>query len=351
MKRLLIINFLLLFMIAFHASAQTYVTQVQVKGGKWGYANIKGEIIIPATFWKCLQFTDNIALVFDDETKQYYFLNIKGKRVRSELPKFTIHGGCYSMGNSLFANGLIAVENGKWGYLNNSGKIAIPVQFAEASIFNKGYAVVKLKNDYFIIDTTGNKTTIDVKGINGLNHFSEGLASYSDYKDRLGFINYEGIVKIQPEFKSVGYFIGGVAWAKTFEDKVGFIDSTGKWVVKPDFDEAHEFDLESGLARIKIGNKSAYTNRLGEISYLDTDHYSDYSEGYVIGEKNKKFGFLNAKGEWVIPTQFDELRSFRNGYAAAKLGDKWGIIDKEGKWIMSPQFYGIRDMELVDGSN
>ncbi|WP_299250446.1 WG repeat-containing protein [uncultured Cytophaga sp.] len=351
MKRLLILNFLLLCMISFHASAQTYVTQVKIKNGRWGYANLKGEIIIPATFRKCLEFTGNLAIVFDDEAKQYYFLNINGKRVRSELPKFTIQGGYYSFGGSLFADGLLAVENGKWGYLNNFGKVAIPVQFAEASVFNGGYATVKLKNDYFVIDTAGNKTAINVKVINGLNHFSEGLASYRDDKDHLGFINHEGLVKIQPEFKSVGYFVGGVAWAKTLQNKVGYIDSLGKWIVQPNFDEAHDFDPMSERARIKIGEKSGYTNMLGEVSYLDTDNYSDYSEGYVIGEKNAKFGFLNAKGEWVISAQFDGLRSFKNGYAAAKSGEKWGVIDKEGKWIMAPQFYGIRDMELVYGSN
>ncbi len=348
MKRFLILNFLLIGMMSHAVLAQTYVTQVKAKNGRWGYINIKGEIIIPTKFQKCLQFTDNLAVVFDDESKQYYFLNVKGERVKAELPKFTINGGYYSNGNSLFADGLLAVENGKWGYLNNSGKLVIPVQYIEASVFNSGYAIVKTTKEYFIIDTNGKQTPINVPGVTSVNHFSEGLAPYANNKSLVGFINHNGNVAIEAKFKSVGYFTGGIAWAKTPQNKVGFIDTTGKWIVQPNFDEAHDVDPVSGLARIKIGDNTGYTDMSGKVSYLNTDNYLDYSEGFVIGEKNEKFGFFNSKGEWVIPAQFDGLRSFKNGYAAAKSGDTWGIIDKEGKWVIAPQFYGIRDMERVD---
>ena len=63
-KRLLVLCMLLL---AGSSFAQTYVTQVKPAGNKkWGYANLNGEIIIPARYEKCYQFSsDGLAIIYE----------------------------------------------------------------------------------------------------------------------------------------------------------------------------------------------------------------------------------------------------------------------------------------------
>ena len=352
MKHFLITTLVMASLSLQHLLAQTYVAQVKTESGKWGYANIKGDMVIQAWYLKCYEFSDNLATVYDEETTQFYFLDISGKILKTDITRFKIDEGFYGYEMKLFSDGLIAVKKGKWGYLNTSGKLVIPLQYEEVTDFDKGYAIARLGYDYFIINHTGDRSSVNIKDIKGIKHFSEGLAPFYAYdgrnlRDNAGYIDTIGKIAIQATFKSLGFFKNGIAWAKTFDDKVGYINYSGEWIIKPIFDEAHDFDPESGLARIKINGKFAYTDKTGKLLYVDTDDYDDFRNGLAKGEKNGKVGFFNSKGEWVIQTQFDGARSFKNGYAAVKIGNKWGIIDKEGKWIIPAKFFGIKDMELV----
>ncbi|WP_291950599.1 WG repeat-containing protein, partial [Campylobacter sp.] len=53
---------------------------------------------------------------------------------------------------------------------------------------------------------------------------------------------------------------------------------------------------------------------------------------------NKKWGFINKKGEIVIEPKFDEVWSFSEGLVRVKLNGKYGFIDKSGKFIIEPRF-------------
>ncbi|MDQ3818216.1 MAG: WG repeat-containing protein [Acidobacteriota bacterium] len=54
--------------------------------------------------------------------------------------------------------------------------------------------------------------------------------------------------------------------------------------------------------------------------------------------RNKKWGFIDVKGQTVIPLQFDYARDFSEGLAAAGAGDKWGYIDETGRWAIEPKY-------------
>ena len=348
MKRLSIFNLLAVLFLSHSIFAQTYITQVKTSTGKWGYATIKNELIIPATFEKGFPFTSNVATVFDPTKKQFYFLKGNGDAVMPEINDFTIMEGFFGIGAILFADGLIPVkQNKKWGYLNTSGKIAIPVKYDAISVFDGGYAVVKTGDKYSIIDVKGTETPVTISGLTDLKHFSEGLAPYKTSDDKTGFIDNKGNIVIAAAYKTVGYFTGGLAWVKGLDGKVGYIDTKGTWIIKPTFDDAKDFDPASGLARVKTADKWGYIDKTGKILNVDTESFGDFSNGLAQGKKAGKLGFYNTKGEWVIPAQFDGVRDFKNGYAAAKQGDKWGIIDTQGKWVINPTYDGIRDMELV----
>jgi len=333
---------------------QTFVTQVKPAGNKkWGYATVKDGIVIQPQFEKCYKFSESgWAPIYDSKQKQFYFINLKGEKLNTEVKDFKLQepiafgiGGGELKG---FEEGMVPIKQGdKWGYLNTEGKLAIQVKYDRVTDFNGGYATVQNDDQYMVLDKQGKENLVDGAAVE-VRSFSESLAPYRAADKKFGFIGTDGKIAIPAKFESVGYFVNGLAWAKESEKSLGYINTKGEWAVKPQFEVGKDFDKNNGLARIKTGDKWGYVSKTGEVMYpKDTEIYEDFFNGLARGRQNGKFGFLNAAGEWAIKPEFDGSRDFKNGYAAVKKGDTWGIIDTNGKWVIEPTFDGIKDMELV----
>ncbi len=93
-------------------------------------------------------------------------------------------------------------------------------------------------------------------------------------------------------------------------NRVGYIDKDGQLVIPFEFD---------GIPSGEGGD------------YLD---FNDFSEGLAAVSKNDKYGFINAKGEFVIEPKYDWANSFSDGLAVVSLDGKSGAIDKAGKTII-----------------
>jgi len=349
MKSLIIIT--LSIMLSLGAIAQTYITQVKPHGEKtWGYINQNGETIIAPIYKKCYQFANNgLAPVY--ESKQFSFINTKGETIATEIDGFKLIEGFIGIGGLEGYHGnMVAVMKGKkWGFLDQYGKVAIELKYDKVSIFNNGFAVAKIGNDFFVINKTGAETKIDGEDIVDVKQFSEGLDPFTNSDKASGYIDINGKVAIPAGFLTVGYFKNGLAWAKTTDKKVGYINKKGDWVIKPQFDAAKNFDPVSGLARVKTDGKWAYVNKTGEIVNMDdAESWGNFNEGLARGKKGGKTGYYNNKGEWAIAPEFDGGRDFKNGFAAVKKGDTWGFIDKSGNWIIKPQYAAVKDLERIN---
>src|SRR4030095_3855815 len=142
--------------------AQTLITQVKPAGNKyWGYANLKGELIIPAQFEKCYQFCEEgYATIYDGKARQYYFINPKGEKLSTEIASFKLNDG-FGFDLDGFRDGLVGIKVGeKWGFLNSQGKIAIPAKYDHVSEFNGGFAVAKQGDTFIVLNTKGEETKI-----------------------------------------------------------------------------------------------------------------------------------------------------------------------------------------------
>ena len=58
----------------------------------------------------------------------------------------------------------------------------------------------------------------------------------------------------------------------------------------------------------------------------------------AMNPNTKKWGFIDNKGNFVIPARYDEASSFSCGYALVSLEDNWTFIDKNGAIQMTPKF-------------
>lgn len=81
-------------------------------------------------------------------------------------------------------------------------------------------------------------------------------------------------------------------------------------------------------------------------------------EYLAAAKKEGKWGFINERGQFVIPAVFDNVMPFKDGLAAVNQGyhfdhtsaeksnpGKWGFIDKEGNWVIKPQFEAVESFQ------
>jgi hypothetical protein len=117
-----------------------------VSGGKWGFINKSGVTIIPLKY----DLTD---IFFDEEL---VWVKLNGKYGYVNKSGVVIIPIKYDAVGSFFEDGLIKVKlNEKWGFVNRSGIEVIPPIYDYAKFFTLGKAEVSLQGNKFFIDKTG----------------------------------------------------------------------------------------------------------------------------------------------------------------------------------------------------
>ena len=298
-------------------------------GGKYGYINKAGEIVINPQFDDAWSFSEGLARV--EIGDKYGYINKAGEYVIK--PQFD--------GAGSFSEGLawmrIGGKEGKEGFINKAGEIVINPQFDDAWSFSEGLARVEIGDKRGYINKAGEY--VIKPQFDDAYSFLEGLAPVriGDLKSgKWGFINKAGEYVINPQFDSAGSFSEGLASVQ-IGDKIGFINKAGERVIKPQFDFA--WDFSEGLAWVLIGDKRGYINKAGEIVINPQfDLAWDFSEGLARVLIGDKYGYINKAGEIVINPQFDDAWSFSEGLARVLIGDKYGYINREGEVVIKPQF-------------
>jgi hypothetical protein len=161
------------------------------------------------------------------------------------------------------------------------------------------------------------------------------------------YIDKEGKIVINPQFKNATVFRDGLALVETSGDKpkFGFISEDGKYAINAQYKEATVFS--DGLAWVVTENAApAAIDKKGGIKFSlqDAEEVRVFKDGLaafsmVNEEGEEKWGFVNKEGKVVINPQFSSASNFSNGKCGVKNSDgKWGFIDKDGKISINYQF-------------
>lgn len=151
---------------------------------------------------------------------------------------------------------------GRFGFVDQKGKIVIPLTFERAEDFFEGLAKVYRDGKWGFIDKRG-KVVIDYQ-FEDVARFSNGRARFVE-KGQYGFIDTDGRVAVEPRYETAYDFTDGLA-AVSVGGKWGFIGQDGKMVIKPRFDSVREFD--HGLAYVCEGTRVGYVDKRGEFVYV-----------------------------------------------------------------------------------
>lgn len=122
--------------------------------GKWGFIDLQGKFVIEPKLDNAYEFHEGWAPVgIDGESN---FVNKQGVKMTD---------GTVFLATQIFSEGLAVVQsssNGKYGYVNKSGKYVIPAQYDIVFLFREGLAAVSKSGEYGFIDKTG-KEVIPLK--------------------------------------------------------------------------------------------------------------------------------------------------------------------------------------------
>jgi hypothetical protein len=64
----------------------------------------------------------------------------------------------------------------------------------------------------------------------------------------------------------------------------------------------------------------------------------NFYENFAIYELNEKHGFIDSIGNEIITPKYDFLWNFENGFARYEIKNKYGLIDKNGNELIKPLF-------------
>lgn len=247
------------------------------------------------------------------------------------------------MDAGLFSDGLAPVkEDGKWGYIDKDGVTKIDFKYDKAFSFNKyGYAIVTVdkkegainKDGEFIINT-------DYDSVDQVDKDRFIAGNRKDYSTTYSLYDKKGNRISDIEFFSGGYrYEQGLLCVKSRSEKYGYIDKSGSYVIDAKFDDANDFSED--LAAI------AYESSTSSNNNYDNEKDSKKTKTY-------RYGYINKNGETVISDVYEDAKSFSEGLAAVKKDGKWGYINKKGEIVITPEYDTARSFKdgfAVVGNN
>jgi hypothetical protein len=307
------------------------------QGGKWGYINSSGAVVIQPKFDEAKKFSEGRAAVKLNDA--WGFIDTTGNLV-IQTQFVNAEPFSHSIAVVQRKNFITGVET---HLIRLNGDTLTGETFTDAGSFSEGVAWIKvadrskvlLRQRFGFIDTTGKIVIPPV--LEKASNFSEGLAAVQ-FNEKFGFIRLTDTLNdsvqtftIQPKYRYASTFSEGLARVRS-EAKWGFINTSGEMVVAEQFDAAGDFS--DGLARIRLGEKFGFIDKSGTVVIPTTlDAAGDFSDGLAWAFKNGKYFYIDRTGKTAIDIGLTGVGNFQNGLALVSLGEKQVYINKEGKVI------------------
>jgi len=233
-----------------------------------------------------------------------------------------------------------AMQEKKWGYIDTSGKWVIQPTYDKVKDFNSGYTLILKDDQWNYIDASGTilKTPVQEKFYD----FDENGVAFYRVENKMGLINTSAKVILEPTYDAIKPFVDGRARVKSGE-LWGMIDTSGKVTVPVEYSKLGDYG-GNAIWAAKGETYGVIVNGKFE-AVANADKIWDFTKdsNLTYARKDKKVGFINTKGEWVIEPTFDKARAFNNGLAPVARDKSWGYINEQGAEVIG---FNFRDAEV-----
>lgn len=310
----------------------------------FGMINTCGEVAIPLEYANLEPFSDGLAKMRAFGKMLYGFLDTSGDT--KIYPAFTT---AYP-----FREGLAYVQcvehrrQQEHGFINTDGKMQIrgTFLFDDADYFHEGFAVVQhdaargtfysylQKSGQFLRGTS----EYDISWLSHAAPFTNGVAGIWGELTGFRLINTRGETLFDAGFmydNCSGEIHDSLLRVKKGENW-GFIDTTGKEIIPCMIDFYRIEHFYDGLARFQYEEHGTFgyaDKKPNTVIPPEFKAADNFSEGLACVCRADLYGFINTKGEEVIPCRYDYASSFGNyevGFALVRRGALKCYIDHNG---------------------
>ncbi len=331
------------------------------QGGKWGLINSTGKVLIPAVFDK-LEFLD-----FNNKNKSTYFIANRGRKI-SDSEEPNVAGNCglidingneiipfeyqeilVGLDNQFIVNkggsiefgrwGMTYIIGGKWGVVDLSNTIRIPIIYENLFKVNQFYIVSK-----------GSKNGGSKQGILSFDNKIITPLIYDyitcDYQTEKTILTCMGC-KVYSEFSGPELVYGG-QW--------GAMQNNGKLILNNNFSEILTTN-DTNLLILNTGK--IYGNEYpGEVKYEGKFGLSDINgklilpikfeeirveTNFIFAKFQGKYQIYTKTGELFIDKKFEALNQLSNNYISYLSGEKNGILKPDGSELFPPKFWATKN--------
>lgn len=249
------------------------------------------------------------------------------------------------------SEGLICTRiDDKFGTINLKGEIVHQFKFSDSLDFKDGLAWAYDDADgKFIVDSQGHSlfpaSDFDTVGW-------RGFFEVANEDREVALVSKEGKLLTPFQYVSIQDFSEGLAVALTKDYKFVYLDESGHVALKLDDNIKDADNFKNGLAIVRNQNKKyGFINKRGElvIDFLYDNAEIFDSNGYAVIGENERFGLIDALGNIIIKPLFKSLnRCEDTDFYIFQIQDKYGVIDCNNHIVVKAEYDEIRSY-LYDG--
>jgi hypothetical protein len=322
------------------------------QGGKYGYISSTGEIVVPFKYNYAQNFGETYSIVGIQKKSngpmKYGVINREG----TELTKFiydearVVNSSFVSLapsGNHLVKelgenkNKSLLIEESNDNFTIVSNKKMNDIYYKDSIIFSYDpskykaeieydlvkFSSIKSQKEWFLIDKNGRK--LDLPSNLAYRNTANGLIAYSHYY-HITTLN-------------------GKCFNTTWD---GFMTKDGATVQIDDINSLKRNEVKGGVLE-SIEYTPFYLDNID--NHLSSDIIKIGIAESETGTESIKWGYIDNKGNWIIPPQFKEESDFSEDFSIVSINDKDGIIDRNGKLLVNDSYLKHYNKGILESKN
>lgn len=303
---------------------------------KYGVIDKMGKIIIPADYHHISMIGEdaivaNKNIADKNDESQVFLFNAKG-RLLYQAKNMEIRAHDAKSDYAIIKQSVMDKNTGDeqeyYGLLKLTGEVVIPAQY-----YNMNW-----RHDYLEVMNEQGKIGLADKN-------NRMIIDFERYDYMLSLESKTGkslfkVVKNQVIEKGIG--IGEV------KEYYGVVNEQGIEILAPIYEEIQMFDDFIKVVQIKDGRRKTGLFNLDASKQILATEYEEidkieHSPYFMVKSLTGHFGLFDIDGKAITETIYDDIQQVNVGYILIK-DRKWGILDRKGQWVTPLS----QDLELID---